>query len=177
MKAFWCGLLGGSLLIAMVLVVLFWIEGYNYTPIMVVNHTIDSTVICSKTDIIHELENKGIIITPQEYTNHISNYYNTILTFLVSLFVIFSVVTYFHLKYVAEEKIIKSVKELIINSYEVKDTIRNIIRGLADDEYIGNEEMESYVDQKISALEERIEEFASHDETIIQEDPPTGEPV
>ena len=174
MKAFWCGLLGGCLLIGVVLVVLFWIEGYNYTPIMVV---IDSTVVCSKTDIIHELENKGIIITPQEYTNHISNYYNTILTFLVSLFVIFSVVTYFHLKYVAEEKIVKSVKELIINSYEVKDTIRDTIRGLADDEYIGNEEMESYVDEKISALEERIEEFASHDETIIQENTPTGEPV
>lgn len=69
MKAFWCGLLGGCLLIGVVLVVLFWIEGYNYTPIMVVNHTIDSTVVCSKTDIIHELENKGIIITPQEYTN------------------------------------------------------------------------------------------------------------
>lgn len=48
---------------------------------------------------------------------------------------------------------------------------------MADDEYIGNEEMESYVDEKISALEERIEEFASHDETIIQENTPTGEPV
>lgn len=170
MKAFWCGLLGGSLFVGIVLIILFRIEGYNYMPVMVINHSNDTTTICSKTDIIHELENKGIIVTPQEYTNHISNYYNTILTFLVSLFVIFSVISYFHLKYVAEEKIYKSVKELLINSYEVKNTIKDTIQGLADDEYVGKEELETYVNEKISALEERVEEYTSYNETIIQED-------
>ena len=139
---------------------------------MLVNHTIDSKV-CSKIEVIHELEKKGIIITPQEYTNNISSFYNTIITVLVALFIIFSLVTYIHLKYVAEEQIQERLKKLLTTSFEVREVIQNTISGFVDEQYIKREDLESYVDEqiqnisrRIDNLDERFAEWLDNDMTI-----------
>ena len=172
MKAVWSGFLGGITIISIICCILFYGKGYNHVPVMLVNHTIDSTV-CSKIEVIHELEKKGIIITPQEYTNNISSFYNTIITVLVALFIIFSLVTYIHLKYVAEEQIQERLKKLLTTSFEVREVIQNTISGFVDEQYIKREDLESYVDEqiqnisrRIDNLDERFAEWLDNDMTI-----------
>lgn len=156
MKAYWSGFLGGITIVGIICCILFYCKGYNHIPVMLVNHTID-TLVCSKLEAIHELEAKGVILTPQEYTNNISSYYNTIITILVALFILFSFVTYTHLKYVAEEQIQERLKKLLTTSSEVRSIIQSTISGFADEQYIRREDLESYVDEQIQNISRRID--------------------
>lgn len=158
MKAILSGFIGSLLMTALMCLFLFYCMGYDHIPVKIINHKVDSTM-CSKLDVIHELEAKGIILTPQEYTNNISNYYNTIITILVALFILFSFVTYTHLKYIAEEQIQERLKKLLTTSSEVKDIIKGTISGFADEQYVKREDLESYVDEQIQNISKRIDNF------------------
>ena len=172
MKAILSGFIGSLLMASLMCLFLFYCMGYDHIPVKIINHKVGSTM-CSKLDVIHELEDKGILLTPQEYTNNISNYYNTIITILVALFILFSFVTYTHLKYVAEEQIQERLKKLLTTSEEVKNIIRRTISGFADEQYIKREDLDNYINEqiqnmsrRIDYLEERLDEGVDDDMTI-----------
>lgn len=83
---------------------------------------------------IEELKAKGVLLTPQEYTAHIESFYNSIITILVALLAVFSLVTYFHLRFLAKEEVQNQVKDFVKSSPEVKQIIQENIGGKIDDE-------------------------------------------
>ena len=76
---------------------------------------------------------KGVISTPQEYTSHISTFYNNIIAVLIALLAIFSIVTYLHFKFLAKEEVQNQVKDLIRNSPEIQRIISENVSGKIED--------------------------------------------
>ena len=141
------GVFGGCLTIILCIVVSLVIHKQNqiFNPIHIItdNYEInDSTIINlqsfdinTKINEIKELKNKGILLTPQEYTSHIESFYNNIIAILIALLAVFSLVTYFHLRFLAKEEVQNQVKDFVKSSPEVKQIIQENIGGKIDDEF------------------------------------------
>ncbi|MDR1983413.1 MAG: hypothetical protein LBQ28_01105 [Prevotellaceae bacterium] len=72
------GLIGASVLVLVLLAITVWLKPFDYQAVYIVNpDTVitDSlktdTLTCNQISVLKDLENKGILLTPQEYTSHI----------------------------------------------------------------------------------------------------------
>lgn len=99
-----------------------------------------------KVMLIKEMQRDGILLTPQEYTNNIVSYYNTAITLLVFLFILFSFLSYFHLKFLSKEQIKKILEETIQDSKTMEKIIMDTFAGKADDKYETRENVDSLRD-------------------------------
>lgn len=114
---------------------------FNPIHIITTNYEVNDTTISEirsfeineKLKEIEELKSKGILLTPQEYTAHIESFYNNIIAILVALLAVFSLATYFHLRFLAKDEIQKQVKEVLTSSAEIKQIIENNIDGKIED--------------------------------------------
>ena len=158
MKAFLSGMFGGAVLTAIiVLICIFSLNLHTYNVSVLNPKQLDSLEIdANKIEFINRLHTEGTILTPQEYTNNIVSYYNTAITLLVFLFILFSFVSYFHLKFVSNEQIIKILNEKMKDSKEMEKIIMEAISGKADDKYATIESVEA-VRQLIEGEKEEIE--------------------
>ena len=127
---FFSGLLGGILIIALFMVfVVFFTNLFNYN-VKIINKTdIENYENYScKIKLIDELKNDGVLLTPQEFTSNIVNYYNTALLILSAMLVIFSIIGYNHLKFLSNEKIDEKVK-----SDEFKERVSDSIVAIVEE--------------------------------------------
>ena len=135
------------------------------------------SVICSRIEILKDLENKGILLTPGEYTSHISSYYSTLVAFLIGLFVLFTIGSIFSIKITSKKEIeeireeldnkeskIKdnlkkdireSLSELLRDSISFKESVISAIYGRIEDDLITRSDKEN-IDKKLSKVEEDI---------------------
>lgn len=112
----------------------------------------------SEVEMLSRLERNGLIVSPNDYTARISSYYSVLVAFLVGLFVLFTIMSYFSIKSsfskefeeernrLLEEKqaykgelsasVNESLKKLLIDSREVQRTIVESLRGKVVDEVI-----------------------------------------
>lgn len=131
--------IGGGITVVLVIIFVSLIcnkHHHTYRPISIVAHgNLDSSSnnLDSKVRELDALNNKGILLTPAEYTNNIVNYYNTIITLLIALLAIFSILSYLHLNSIAEEKLKKTVADLLRNSDEIKKVLIDNFQGRVDD--------------------------------------------
>lgn len=112
--SFYSGILGGGIIIAIFLVALFSLNLFNYR-IQIIKININTAQISDKIDkpdidsvsqqqlslkkqLIVELKRDKSILTPQEYTNNIVNYYNTILLILSVMLAAFSALSFVYIK-------------------------------------------------------------------------------
>ena len=114
---------------------------------------------------IEELKSKGVLLTPQEYTAHIESFYNNIIAILIALLAVFSLVTYFHLRFLAKDEIQKQVKDVLKSSIEIKQIIQDNIDGKIDDavydainqEIVTKSELRSAIRKEIQNLSIRYD--------------------
>lgn len=145
MKSFLSGILGGCLTIILCICISLCVHKQSqiFNPIHVVttNYEVNDTTISNlksfevneKLKEIEMLKAKGVLLTPQEYTAHIESFYNNIIVILVALLGVFSLATYFHLRFLAKDEIQKQVKEVLTSSSEIKQIIENNIEGKIDE--------------------------------------------
>ena len=131
----------GALFIALVLIwITVWLKPFNYQAVYIANPKAviaDSvnteTLTCNQISVLKDLENKGILLTPQEYTSNISSYYSTLVAFLIGLFILFSFVSFFSIKNNAQKDIEEIKTNLRENFERAKETIKeNLINSLKD---------------------------------------------
>jgi hypothetical protein len=146
------GFIGAAILILVLLAITVWLKPFNYQAVYVVNPeivTADSlksdSLICSHIAVLQDLENKGVLLTPQEYTSHISSYYSTLVAFLIGLFVMFTVGSIYGIRVTSRREIEEAkdrMKDELKSSLaeELKDSksfyeniIRDILGRLEDD--------------------------------------------
>jgi hypothetical protein len=172
MKSFFSGLLGGILLISIALIFVFSMKFHVYNVQIINPKLIDSIDnYNNKIQLIKEMQRDGVLLTPQEYTSNIASYYNTAIAILVFLFILFSIVSYFHLKSSSKEQIqeltLKIFEEKIRDSKEVGQIIMDTFAGKADDKYASLEDVED--------LRERLYKYenvlsgSSYDEDNIED--------
>lgn len=95
--------MGGIIVLGASIFFLCWWAPVHLTPILILNpekvadenYYLADSVSSSHLEAIRDLENKGIIMTPDEYTSHISSFYSVLVAVLVGLFVVFTVLSYF----------------------------------------------------------------------------------
>lgn len=195
------GIINGAIgaifiLMLIVVVIIFWAP-IDVAPIYLLNPekalcvqdsiAIDS-IKCLHMEVLKDLENKGVLLTPNEYTSHISDYYNTLVTTVLGLFVLFSIGSFYslksayrkefdemnttienHKKSVSDElkkNIIDSLQELMRDSISFKETCIEALYGRLEDTVISHEEKEK-IEEQITILKEDIRLlYDSYDELL-----------
>lgn len=179
-------ILGTIFTILVIIVIVTFIAPINYAPIYLLNPekalslqdsvAIDS-IKCLHVEVLKDLESKGILLTPDEYTSHIADYYNTLIAFLLGLFVLFTIGSIYSLKsaykkefdeintsidnYKSQVKtelkkdIVDSLNELMRDSISFKECCINALYGRIEDEVINHDDKE-IIDERITKLEEDI---------------------
>lgn len=129
-------------------------------------------IVSAKVKLLQEMESKGILLTPQEYTSQISGFYSTIITFLIALFVVFTFIGYYSIRMFAKSDIKKIIDELIDDSIEFNERTTNAIKTKIVADFVPNEEFEDYKKEQketIRVINEKInaDSVTTGDEQII----------
>lgn len=118
-------------------VVCAFFEPFNYKSVYIANPNgvliennsiINDTITCSRIEVLKDLENKGLLLTPGEYTSHISSYYSTLVTFLIGLFVLFTVGSIYSIKITSKKEIEDIKNELDNRESKIQDKLKSNIR-------------------------------------------------
>lgn len=117
------GIIGASIIILIIVIAIAFISPIDYAPVYLLNPekalSYDNTIIvdsikCAHIEVLKDLESKGVLLNPNEYTSHITEYYNVLISFLLGLFVIFTFGTIYSIK-TASKKEIDEIKTDIIS--------------------------------------------------------------
>lgn len=163
MRSFIAGLLGGILIISLFILILFKFNLYNYNIKIINPKKIDQYEYkYTKSAILKQLEEDGILLTPQEYTSNLIEYYNTALSILAGLLIVFSVVSYFHLRFLSRSQINEILKENLRDSKEFETIINDTIFGKAEDKFINYEQYDQLL-QRLDDVEQRLIELQNND--------------
>jgi ABC-type multidrug transport system fused ATPase/permease subunit len=142
------GFIGAAILILVLFAITAWLKPFNYQAVYVVNPEIvtanslkTDSLTCSHIAVLQDLENKGVLLTPQEYTSHISSYYSTLVAFLIGLFVLFTIGSIYGTRITSRREIEEMKEELKTSlAEELKDSksfyeniINDILGRLEDD--------------------------------------------
>lgn len=159
--------LGGIITIFLVIIILLAFRCYDYSPIYIINKIAldepvseilaDSTKL-TKLETIIELEEKGILLTPKEYTSNIAGFYNTLITVLVSLFVLFSLIGYFSIRVTSKKDIKEHLDEMLDDSIKFRSTIVESVIAAIGDTLVSKEDYETYQDSIQSKIEAALDE-------------------
>lgn len=112
MKNIFAGMLGALVIVLLLVLVIVWIKPFNYQAIYILNPqtvvadslTMDALSV-NQISVLRELEDRGILLTPHEYTSHITSYYNTLIGLLIGLFILFSFISFWSIKNTAHREI------------------------------------------------------------------------
>lgn len=101
------GIVGAAVIILVIVLITSFVTPINYAPIYLLNPekaltyndswVIDS-VKCAHIEVLRDLESKGVLLNPSEYTSHIADYYNSLIAILLGLFAIFTFGTIYSIK-------------------------------------------------------------------------------
>lgn len=175
------GVTGGLAVILCLLAICVFFEPFNVNTVYIVNPekvVNNDSITCAQITVLNDLENKGLLLTPHEYTSRISNYYTTLVAFLIGLFVLFTIGSIYSIRLTSrkeiedakrdldnrEEEIKKELKkniqnslsELLKDSISFKETIVSAIYGRIEDELVTRADKEN-VDNKLLKMQEDID--------------------
>ena len=155
------GMFGGALVVAVFIIILFSASFFNYrisinrifiNSINLEKSTVDTLKFENddfRNQILFDALNKDkLILTPQEYTNNVVNYYNSLLLILSVMLGAFSILTFVYLK--------SQSKDLIqdgLQSEQFKNQISEILVGKAENRF---REVFVELEDKLTDLENKI---------------------
>ena len=180
------GIVGAAVIILGIVVITSFVTPINYAPIYLLNPEKaltynDSLVIdsvkCVHIEVLRDLESKGVLLNPSEYTSHITDYYNSLIAILLGLFAIITFGTIYSIKSASKKEIddiktdienhkvrtnaelkqniVGALSELMRDSISFKDTCINALYGRIEDEILRHEDKEA-IDNRILKLESDI---------------------
>ena len=173
------GFVGASILILVLFVITVWIKPFDYQAVYIINPEIVTTdslntdsFTCSQIAVLQDLENKGVLLTPQEYTSHISSYYSTLVAFLIGLFVLFTVGSIYGIRITSrkeieeakddlKEKLKTSLANELKDSKSFNESIINDIFGRIDEKIMTQSDLED--------LDNRLKDLENHSIRFIEE--------
>lgn len=119
--SFLSGIYGGGIVVAIFLIALFCLNIFNYNisveKVKVHNLNISDTTkvysseeiidACSglKQSLVEKLHQEKLILSPQEYTNNVVNYYNNLLLILSVIIAAFSILSFIYFKNQTREQV------------------------------------------------------------------------
>ena len=198
------GIIGASIIILIIVIAIAFISPIDYAPVYLLNPekalSYNNTIIVDSIahiEILKDLESKGVLLNPSEYTSHITEYYNVLISFLLGLFAIFTFGTIYSIKTASKKEIdeiktdinnhkekintelkksiVESLSELMRDSISFKDTCINALYGRIEDEVLKHEDKE-VIDNRILKLEGDVKMlFEAYDE--LEEDKSSNQEI
>lgn len=157
------GMLGGGIVIALFIIAIFSINFFNYriqiSKIHINATNIDATLnnkidslnsnsIILKKQLIKELNDEKVILTPQEYTSNVIDYYNTAFLILTIMLGAFSFLSFVYLKSHSSDLIQEKLQ-----SEKFKDEVGEVLVGKAEGRF---RESLSELSLKLTGLENEV---------------------
>lgn len=195
------GAIGAVAVILVGLIVLTWISPINMAPVYMLNPEValDSiqmmqldSLRCEHLEVLRDLESKGVLLTPADYTSHISSFYNSLIAVLVGMFVIFSIGSVYVMKATSKREIddlkqevknetrnhiLEQLNNLLNDSIAFQETTVTALYGRIEDDIVTSDQMET-VESTIEKLQNdiqllfdsftEIEEHLAANETISE---------
>lgn len=164
----WSGCLGGIIVGCVIILGLMCWSPVHLTPTLILKPTSDSQGLTASIeqlspnhiDAIKDLENKGVLLTPDQYTSHVSSFYSTLVAVLVGLFVVFTLLSYFitnensskkiseamlEIRRDLDEQIIKALTDLMTDSQRFQEKLDASVSAFVTDDVVKKEEYDTLV--------------------------------
>ena len=157
-KEYFIGGFFGAMFTILILFFLGTLFGvYDFRCFYIVNSYPDDGILNINTlETLKKLENCGLLLTPDQYTNNVVSFYNVILTFVGIVFVIFSIASFFIIRDNNLKETKKFVKEYLNDSKTFRDEIVTALTGEFDAHYINKEDFSNLykdIDERLSSIE------------------------
>lgn len=195
------GAIGAVTVILVGLIVFTWMSPIDVAPVYMLNPEValDSiqtmqldSLRCEHLEVLRDLESKGVLLTPADYTSHISSFYNSLIAVLVGMFVIFSIGSVYVMKATSKREIedlkqevknetrnhiLEQLNNLLNDSIAFQETTVTALYGRIEDDIVTSDQMET-VESTIEKLQNdikllydsftEIEEYVAANETISE---------
>ena len=139
------GIFGGLIVIIILFVVCFFGRCFDYKAIVVVDNsalqdTVTAKISVPEYELMNSLREKGVLLTPSEYTNNLVGYYDTLIAFLAIFFIVFTFAGYFYVKGMSKKEV---TREILKDSESFRNDVLNAIRIEFDGNYVTKENYEN----------------------------------
>lgn len=198
------GVVGALVVILLLLTACVFFEPIQYKPIYILNpqKVVDpiaekeDSLTCVHIEILKDLEDKGLLLTPSEYTSQISSYYSTLVAFLIGLFVLFTIGSIYSIRITSKKEIEdakgdldnreskikealkdniqKSLSELLKDSISFNENVVTAIYGRLEDEIVTQKDIEN-IENKLQTIQENINLLFSSIDEILDKKSSTDE--
>ena len=169
------GIVGATLILLIGIIVYVMISPIDVAPVYMLNTSCVTDSVqsqqldslrCEHLEALKDLENKGLLLSPIEYTSHLSSFYNGLIAFLIGIFVIFTIggivaVRFISRREIEETKqeiknetrghILSQLSSMMNDSKSFQETTLNALTGRFEDKIIRQEQLD--------AVESSIEEL------------------
>lgn len=169
------GAVGATLILLIGVIIYVMVSPINVAPIYMLNTSCVTDSVqsqqldslrCEHLEVLRDLENKGLLLSPVEYTSHLSSFYNGLIAFLIGIFVIFTIGSIVAVRFISRREIEEAEQEIrnetrghilsqlssmMNDSKSFQETTLNALTGRFEDRIIRQEQ--------IDAVEASIEEL------------------
>ena len=164
------GVLGAILALAITVVVVVWLRPFDYKAVVIVqqeqlNRGKQPVLTIPEKDLLNSMRNKGVLLTPAEYTNNMISYYNTLIAFLAIFFVVFTVFGYIVIRSQSKKEIKEEARDILLDSATFRKDVIETIRGDFDQAYLSHEEY----DEMLNTMQEAIASLKNSQEAKDEE--------
>lgn len=180
------GAIGAVAVILVGLIVITWMSPIDVAPVYMLNPEValDSiqtmqldSLRCEHLEVLRDLESKGVLLSPADYTSHISSFYNGLIAFLIGIFALFTFGGLFAVRFTnkkeideikqdlkneTREHIITQLQTMMNDSRAFQETTLNSLTGRFEDRIITQEQL----DEVEASIEDVKRDIKKHKESI-----------
>ncbi len=115
------GAVGATVIILIGIIIYVMVSPINVAPVYMLNTSCVTDSVqsqqldslrCEHLEVLKDLENKGLLLSPVEYTSHLSSFYNGLIAFLIGLFVIFTIGGIVAVRFISRREIEEAKQEI-----------------------------------------------------------------
>ena len=148
-KLFLNGLLAGAVGAILVLIitvsVVVWLRPFDYKAVVIVQQEQltngrNPVLTIPEKELFKSMRDKGVLLTPAEYTNNMISYYNTLIAFLAIFFVVFTVFGYIAIRSQSKKEIREEARDILLDSATFRKDVIETIKGDFDQAYLSHED-------------------------------------
>lgn len=115
------GSVGATLILLIGVIIYVRLSPINVAPVYMLNTSCVTDSVqsqqldslrCEHLEVLRDLENKGLLLSPVEYTSHLSSFYNGLIAFLIGIFVIFTIGGIVAVRFISRREIEEAEQEI-----------------------------------------------------------------
>ena len=116
------------MIIAIAVAVCIWKNPFDYKAVVIVqqeqlNANSGPILTMPEATLLKSLREKGVLLTPSEYTNNIVSYYNTLIAFLSVFFVVFTIFGYYVVRNQSKKEVRDEARDILLESTTFKNQV------------------------------------------------------